>query len=147
MEKNSSCIGFKSVDMHNGPGIPWRLLCVSWWMGLNCFNLLLQCNGIMLFSLLRYQGTFIMWKISGPSLEASLYDLFGLIVMIWSLTMWDGMVVGSKKTIWDALFDYGHVAWRWCIKKISQSLTFEQKILENFDKGWGKESCHLCEGR
>jgi hypothetical protein len=53
----------------------------------------------------------------------------------------------DPETIYDALLDYGRVAWRWCVKKIIESLTFEQKILENFDKGWRKESRHLYEGR
>jgi hypothetical protein len=51
----------------------------------------------MLISLLGYQDAFIVWKIYGPSLEAPLYGLFGLNVTIWSLTMGDGMVVGSIK--------------------------------------------------
>jgi hypothetical protein len=48
------------------------------------------------------------------------------------------MVVGSRKPFGHAGLDYGRVAWRWCVKKISQSPTFEQKIKENFDKGWGR---------
>jgi hypothetical protein len=78
MEKNPSCISYGSVDMHNKPRIAQRLLCASWSMGLSHFTLLLQCNGSMLFSLLKYQGAFIMWKMSGLYLEASYYGLFGL---------------------------------------------------------------------
>ncbi len=97
---------FGSINMHNGLGITQRLLCLSWSMGLNHFNLLLQCNGNMLFSLLGYQGAFIVWKIYGPSLEAPLYGLFGLNVTIWSSTLWDGMVVGSIKP-------FGMPCWLW----------------------------------
>jgi hypothetical protein len=78
---------FGNVNMHNGLGITKRLLCANWSMGLNHFNLLLQCNGSMLFSLAGYQGASIVWKMYGPSLEAPFYGLFGLNVAIWSLTM------------------------------------------------------------
>ncbi len=64
MEKNPSCISYGSVDMHNRPRITKTLLCASWSMGLSHFTLLLQCKGSMLFSLLKYQGAFIVWNMS-----------------------------------------------------------------------------------
>jgi hypothetical protein len=35
--------------------------------------------------------------------------------LVFNNVRWDGCRI--QKTIWDALLDYGHVAWRWCVKK------------------------------
>jgi hypothetical protein len=52
--------------------------------------------------------------------------------LIFNNVRWDGCRI--QKAIWDAGLVYGRVAWRWRVKKISQSPAFEQKIKENFDK-------------
>jgi hypothetical protein len=58
--------------------------------------------------------------------------------LIFNNVRWDGCRI--QKAIWDAGLDYGRVAWRWCVKKTSQSPTFEKKSMKTL-VGLGKKSC------
>jgi hypothetical protein len=42
------------------------------------------------------------------------------------------------KVIWDALLDYGRAAWNRCMRPIRKTPRVEKKLLEKFDKSWGR---------
>jgi hypothetical protein len=45
-------------------------------------------------------------------------------------------VVKIHKVIWDALLDYGRVAWNRCMKLIKKTPRTKKKLIEKFDKSW-----------
>jgi len=140
MEKNPSCTRFGSVNMHNAQRAsdytktivgelvnrpkPFQLASPMQWK-----------HAIFVARVpRRFHGVENIWSFfRGITLWSIWTECNNLI---FNIVKWDGCRI--QKAIADAGLDYGRVAWRWCVKKISQSPTFEQKNKENFDKSWGR---------
>ncbi len=148
MEKNPSCIGFGSVDMHNAQ---WPSDYTKTTLG----ELVNMAKPFQLTSSMQWKHAIFVARVSRHlhSVE-NIWSFFRGITLcsiwiecnnlIFNNVRWDGCRI--QKAIWDAGLDYGRVAWRWCVKKISQSPTFEKKSMKTL-VGLGKKSCYLCEGR
>jgi hypothetical protein len=148
MEKNPSRTSFGSVDTHNAQR-------ASDYTKIIVGELVNRAKPFQLASPMQWKHAIFVARVPRHlHLVENIWSFFRGITL-WSIWIecndlifknvrWDGCRI--QKAIWDVGLDYGRVAWRWCVKKISRSPTFEHKIKENFDKV-GKKSCHLCEGR
>jgi hypothetical protein len=79
----------------------------------------------------------------GTSLGALLFGPFGLSATTRSLTMSNGMKLGSSIAYWDELIMYAKTAWERVLKQIKISKFSAVSMLQGFDKTWGAKNV-LC---